>query len=95
MNLLRTSFLSALSVLIKITTSIFLNKVLAVYVGPSGYGVIGQLQSFISIVITFASGAVNTGVTKYTAEYATDCGRQHAIWGTAATLGFLPVPISV
>lgn len=89
MNLLRTSFLSAIAVLIKIITTIFLNKVLAVYLGPSGYGVIGQLQSLISIVTTFASGAVNTGVTKYTAEHAGDYKRQHAIWGTAATLGLL------
>lgn len=89
MNLLRTSFLSALAVLTKLATSVFLNKILAVYVGPSGYGVIGQLQSLISIATTFASGAVNTGVTKYTAEHAGDAQRQRAIWATAGTLGLI------
>lgn len=89
MNLLRTSALSGLAVLTKLATSLFLNKILAVYVGPSGYGVIGQLQSLISISTTFASGAVNTGVTKYTAEYAGDARRQQAIWATAGTLGLI------
>lgn len=60
MTLVRTSLLSALAVLTKLATTIFINKVLAVYVGPSGYGVIGQLQSLIAVSNTFASGAVNT-----------------------------------
>jgi PST family polysaccharide transporter len=87
MTLLRTSFFSALAVLTKLATALYLNKILAVYVGPAGYGVIGQFQSLVSMVTTFASGAVNTGVTKYTAEYGTDPQRQHAVWRTAATLG--------
>lgn len=89
MTLWRTSFLSGLSVVTKLATSLFLNKVLAVYVGPAGYGVIGQFQSLISMVTTFASGAVNTGVTKYTAEYSDQPERQRAVWGTAASLGLL------
>jgi PST family polysaccharide transporter len=36
-----------------------------------------------------ASGAVNTGVTKYTAEYFDDEARQTAIWKTAGTIAFL------
>src|ERR1019366_2031205 len=84
-----TSFFSALAVLTKLATSLFLNKVLAVYVGPAGYGVIGQLQSLITLVTTFASGAVNTGVTKYTAEFAKSPARQRALWTTAATMGLI------
>lgn len=87
MNLVQTSVLSGIAVITRLATSLFLNKILAVYVGPSGYAVIGQLQSLISIATTFASGAVNTGVTKYTAEHIADEPRQHMIWGTAATLG--------
>jgi PST family polysaccharide transporter len=88
-NLVSTSFFSALAVLTKLATSLFLNKVLAVYVGPAGYGVIGQLQSLITLVTTFASGAVNTGVTKYTAEFAKSPARQRALWTTAATMGLI------
>ena len=41
MTLLRTSLLSALAVLTKLGTSPFRNKLLAICVGPAGYGVIG------------------------------------------------------
>jgi PST family polysaccharide transporter len=89
MTLLRTSLLSALAVLTKLGTSLFLNKVLAIFVGPAGYGVIGQFQSLVSVATTLASGAVNTGVVKYTAEYADDKPRQRTVWATAGTLGLL------
>lgn len=89
MTLLKTSLLSALAVLTKLATLLYLNKVLAVYVGPAGYAVIGQFQSLITLVTTFASGALNNGVTKYTAEYAQEPERQRRLWSTAATLGLL------
>lgn len=89
MTLLRTSLLSALAVLTRLATSLFLNKILAVYVGPSGYGVIGQFQNLITMVTTFASGAVNTGVTKYTAEFGDDPRRQRAVWATASLMGLV------
>jgi PST family polysaccharide transporter len=89
MTLFRTSVLSALAVLTKLATSLFLNKVLAIYVGTAGYGVIGQFQSLIAMVTTFASGATNSGVTKYTAEYAANLELQRAVWRTAAMMGLL------
>ena len=45
-----------------------INRVLAVYRGPAGYGVLGQFQNAVQMIITFACGAINTKVTKYTAE---------------------------
>ena len=89
MNLVKTSLLNGLAVLTKLVTSLILNKVLAVYVGPAGYAVIGQFQNLVAMVGTFASGAVNTGVTKYTAEYQDDPPRQRAVWRTAATMGLI------
>lgn len=67
-------------------TALVLNKILAVYVGPAGYAVIGQFQNAMAIIITFASGALNTGVTKITAENFDDEARQRALWGTAGTI---------
>ena len=89
MSLIRTSALSALSVAARIATSIVLNKVVAVYVGPAGYGVIGQFQSLVGIVSTLASGGVNTGVTRYTAEYAREPERERQVWHTASGLGLI------
>ncbi len=41
MNLLKTSALNGMAVLIKTATMFMMNKILAVYVGPSVYAVIG------------------------------------------------------
>ena len=86
MNLLKTSVLNGVAVLIKTATLFILNKILAIYVGPSGYAAIGQFQNFIQMVTTFAGSAINTAVIKYTAEYHGDETKQRAIWKAAGSL---------
>ena len=83
MNLLKTSVLNGVAVLIKTATMFLLNKILAVYVGPAGYAAIGQFQNFIQMITTFAGSAVNTAVVKYTAEYYADEKKQRTVWQTA------------
>jgi PST family polysaccharide transporter len=87
-TLIKTSLLNGIAVLVKMLTLLGINKVLAVYVGPSGYAVLGQFQNAIQIITTFASGAINTGVTKYTAEYVGDEAKQRTVWRTAGTITF-------
>lgn len=89
MNLVKTSFLNGLAVIIKVATALVLNKVLAIYVGPTGYAVIGQFQSLLVMVSTFASGGVNTGVTKYTAEFHEDPQQQEDVLRTAASISLM------
>lgn len=89
MNLLKTSVLNGIAVLVKTATMFILNKILAVYVGPSGYAAIGQFQNFIQMVTSFAGGAINTAVVKYTAEYGDDPSEQRKIWQNAGTLVLL------
>lgn len=67
-------------------TMLGLNKILAVYVGPAGYAALGQFQNAVQMISTLASGAINTGVTKYTAEYHEDESKQRAVWQTAGTI---------
>ncbi|QOW44509.1 MULTISPECIES: O-antigen translocase [Acinetobacter] len=86
MNLLKTSVLNGVAVLIKTVTMFILNKILAVYVGPAGYAAIGQFQNFIQMVTTFAGSAINTAVIKYTAEYYDDEIKQRTIWKTAGSI---------
>ncbi len=86
MNLLNTSVLNGVAVLIKTATMFILNKILAVYVGPVGYAAIGQFQNFIQMVTVFAGSAINTAVIKYTAEYHEDETKQRAIWKAAGSL---------
>lgn len=83
MNLIKTSFLSGIAAFIRMLTLLSLNKLLSIYVGPSGYAVIGQFQNFIQIVASLATGGIQTGITKYTAEYHQDSSKQYAIWRSA------------
>jgi PST family polysaccharide transporter len=69
LTLIKTSILTAISTIIKVITAFVINKVISIYVGPSGLAIIGQLQNFSSIVMSFANGAITQGVIKYTAEY--------------------------
>lgn len=71
MTLIKTSVLTAISTIIKVIAGFVINKVIALYIGPSGLAVVGQLQSFMSIVTTFSNGAITSGIVKYTAEYQT------------------------
>jgi len=89
MNLFWTSVLNGVAVLIKTITMFVLNKILAVYLGPTGYAAIGQFQNFIQMVTTFAGSAINTAVVKYTAEYHEDETKQRAVWKTAGSIVFL------
>ena len=89
MNLVKTSLLNGLAVITKVATALALNKVLAIYVGPAGYAVIGQFQSLLAMVFTFASGGVNTGVTKYTAEFHADPQKQQDVLRTATSISLL------
>lgn len=86
MTLIKTSLLNGISVVIKMMTLLGLNKVLAIYVGPIGYAALGQFQNAVQMITSLASGAINTGVTKYTAEYHNDECKQQKVWRTAGTV---------
>jgi PST family polysaccharide transporter len=89
MTLIKTSLLSAIAVVVKMITLLGINKILAIYVGPAGYAAMGQFQNAVQMITTFASGAINTGVTKYTAEYNGDEEKQRLVWKTAGTISLL------
>ena len=89
MTLIKTSLLNAIAVIIKMLTLLGINKILAIYVGPAGYAALGQFQNAVQIITTFASGAINTGVTKYTAEYYDDEIKQRRVWRTAGSIALI------
>ncbi|MEH0760279.1 O-antigen translocase [Vibrio sp. 16] len=72
MKLIKTSLLSFIATITKLVSGLVINKVVAVYAGPSGLALIGQFQSLIQILMSFSQGGVNQGVIKYTAEKKED-----------------------
>jgi polysaccharide transporter, PST family len=89
MTLIKTSFLNGIAVIVRMLTLLGLNKLLAVYVGPAGFATIGQFQNAMQMITTFASGAVNNGVTKYTAEYYESDELQRRVWRTAGSIALI------
>jgi PST family polysaccharide transporter len=89
MTLIKTSLLNSIAVIIKMLTLLGINKILAVYVGPAGYASLGQFQNAVQMITTFASGAINTGVTKYTAEFHADESKQQQVWRSAGTVALV------
>lgn len=89
MTFFKTSLLNGIAVVVRMVTLLCINKILAVYVGPAGYAALGQFQNAVQMITTFASGAINAGVTKYTAEYHEDEERQRAVWRTAGSISLI------
>lgn len=89
MTLIKTSLLNGIAVVIKLLTLLGINKILAIYVGPAGYAALGQFQNAVQMITTFSTGAISTGVTKYTAEYDGDELRQRKLWQSAGTIVFV------
>ncbi|MFS0821574.1 O-antigen translocase [Bacillus sp. 1P02SD] len=79
MNFLKTSILTGISTIIKILSGLVINKVISVYIGPAGIALIGQFQSVLNIVTTLGNGAINSGVTKYVAEYNEDKAKRDEV----------------
>ena len=86
MNLVKTSLLNGIAVVVKMLTLLGLNKLLAVYLGPTGFALLGQFQNAMQMIITFASGAINSGVTVGTAEHEDEEEQQHKVWSTACAI---------
>lgn len=89
MNLIKVSFYNGISVIIKMLTMLGLNKVLAIYVGPSGYAIIGQYQSFVQTLATFSAGSISNGITKYTAQNVNVEKELIGVWKTAGTVSIV------
>lgn len=83
MKLIKTTVLSGIITFIKISSGFVSTKIVANVVGPSGVALVGAFSNFIAIVLTFANGAINNGVVKYTAEYIDDEIKTKKLFGTA------------
>lgn len=89
MSLIKTSLLNSIAVIVRMLTMLGLNKLFALYVGPAGYALVGQFQNFVQMVTTFASGAITTGVVKYTSEYNNDPELEKKLWSTSGKISLI------
>jgi PST family polysaccharide transporter len=79
----KVTILSALYTLLKMVVGFIISKVIAVYTGPAGIAMLGQVQSLITITTGVAAAPVGTGLVRYTAENWKDGEVACSPWWTA------------
>lgn len=65
---------------------LIVNKFIALFIGPSGLALIGTFQNVSTLIQTAAQGGINSGVTKYTAEYHAKGNTRNELWGSSLRL---------
>ncbi|MEJ8804175.1 hypothetical protein [Pontibacter sp. H249] len=68
LRLLKSSFWSFLSVLIRAVSSIAINKLFAIYYGPNGITLYAHFQNLLAIITTVPDGGTNIGLIKFLAK---------------------------
>ncbi len=60
--------LNGMSVIIKIFIGLISSKVIAVFIGPSGIALVGNMRNFISSTESISTLGFQNGIVKYVAE---------------------------
>lgn len=71
-DIVKVFSLTSISTLVKMCTGLVCVKIVASIIGPAGVALVGQLNNFAMIAMSFSSGGINSGITKYIAEYRED-----------------------
>lgn len=71
-DLFKITSLNSLSVLLKIGTGLITSKLLAVFIGPSGMALVGNLRNFSSSLESISTLGFQNGIVKYVAESKED-----------------------
>jgi O-antigen/teichoic acid export membrane protein len=89
LKLIKTSIYSAVITLVRLSSGFIVSKIIAIFTGPAGVALIGAFANFISITLTFANGAINTGVIKYTSENKEDTEKLKILFSTSLRISII------
>jgi len=68
----KISSLNSFAILLRIGFGLVISKVLAIYVGPAGMALVGNLRNFQTSLDSFATLGFQNGIIKYTAQLKDD-----------------------
>lgn len=71
-DIVKVFSLTSISTLVRMLTGLISVKVVATIIGPSEVALVGQLNNFATIILSLSTGGINSGITKYIAEYKND-----------------------
>jgi len=67
-QLFRISSLNSISILIRLAGGLLASKMIALFIGPAGMALTGNLRNFLASVDIFSTLGLQNGIVKYTAE---------------------------
>ena len=88
-DLIKVSSKTGIATAIKIGAGFITSKILALFVGPSGLAILGQLSNVCNIIQSLSTGGITIGVTKYISEYADDKIAQQRIINNSLKITFI------
>ncbi|WP_420065398.1 O-antigen translocase [Pectobacterium colocasium] len=83
-KLLSVTFFSGLLTLAKMGSGFIIAKVVAIYTGPSGMAMLGQIQSIVASLNGIVNAPVSSGIVRYTAEFEKEGMERCAPWWKAS-----------
>lgn len=94
MKFLIASKLVMIATICRMATGFLVNKIIAVYFGPSGLALISNYQNFLQIVLTISNCGVTTGITRYSALYSNQPTEFKSLLNTSFVLCFVCTTIA-
>ncbi|NLW32495.1 MAG: O-antigen translocase [Fibrobacter sp.] len=82
-NLVKASAYNGVATIVRMVLGLVSNKINSIYLGPSGYAILGQYINYNTILTTFGTGGINSGLIKYTAEYHNQLDKREKIINTS------------
>ena len=86
--LVKSGNLNTTNISVKIIAGILISKFIAVYIGPPGMALIGNLRNFLSAIQSIAISGLYKGVVKFINQFKTNTTELSKILSTVFYLGF-------
>jgi len=86
--LFKASYFNAVIVLVKVICGLIVSKAVAIFMGPAGLALLGNLKSFTETAISFTSVGYQNGTIRYISEYSKDVNQRNRITATVLQLSF-------
>lgn len=91
--LFKVASLNSASVLVRIIAGFFTSKAIAIFIGPEGMALIGNLRNFVNSIQSFAILGLYNGVVKYVAEFRSNSAQFGKLISTVYYTGFIATTI--
>lgn len=95
MKLVNVTILSGLLTFLNVCKGFLISKVVAVYAGPEGLAMMGQVQSFVAGINGLVTNQISQGVTRFTAENKEGEDAPYKYWRASTKLLLLTLSFTL